>query len=217
MSQPAALLAPKAPHTPSLPSLSGELHALTSGGVPAWQQLLDSAAHLMANLLIALAILLFTLWAARSASRLAPQAAGRLRRGPNPDRILQNFIGSLVRYGVMAIGLVAVLQQLGVRTTSVIAVLGAASLAIGLALQGGLSNVAAGVMILLLRPYRIGDRVQLAGQVGRVRSLDLFMTKVTDLDNLQVFIPNGKVFGDVIVNYSMPENRRIVNGFPHRL
>jgi small conductance mechanosensitive channel len=80
-------------------------------------------------------------------------------------------------------------------------------------LQGGLSNVAAGVMILLLRPYRIGDRVEIAGVVGRVRGLDLFITRLHDLDNSVVFIPNSKVLGDKIVNYSMPESRRIVMEF----
>jgi small-conductance mechanosensitive channel len=78
----------------------------------------------------------------------------------NPDPTLESFISSLVRYAVVAVGLVAVLQQLGVQATSIIAVLGAASLAIGLALQGALSNVAAGVMILLFRPYKVGDVIE---------------------------------------------------------
>ncbi len=201
------------PPAPSLPNIADYIQALAYGGEPAWQRLADSAAHLAVNLLAAAAIFAFTLWAARQTARLAIEATARMHRGRKPDLILQSFVGSLVRYGVMIIGLVAVLQQLGVRTTSVIAVLGAASLAIGLALQGGLSNVAAGVMILLLRPYRIGDRVEIAGRVGRVRGLDLFMTKLTDLDNLHIFIPNGKAFGEVIVNYTMPTNRRIVMDF----
>ena len=168
--------------------------------------------HLLVNLAIGAGMLVVTLWLAGWASRLARNAMGRLH-GHAPDAVLQGFIGSLVRYGVVIIGLIAVLQQIGVQTTSVLAVLGAASLAIGLALQGGLSNVAAGVMILLLRPYRIGDRVQIAGTVGRVRGLDLFVTRLHDLDNSVVFIPNSKAFGDIIVNYSMPENRRIVMDF----
>jgi small conductance mechanosensitive channel len=80
-------------------------------------------------------------------------------------------------------------------------------------LQGGLSNVAAGVMILLLRPYRIGDRVKIAGVEGRVRGLDLFITRVHDLDNSVMFIPNAKALGDVIVNYTMTDSRRIVMDF----
>ncbi len=196
-----------------LPSLTEKLRGLRSGGAPAWGQLLDSLIHLAANLLIAAAILAVTLWASRWAADVAGRAAGRVNRRHGPDVTLQNFIGSLVRYTVLVIGSVAVLQQLGVQTTSVLAVLGAASLAIGLALQGGLSNVAAGVMILLLRPYRVGDSVEINGRVGRVRGLDLFVTRVTDWDNRLVFIPNAKAFGDVIVNYSMHESIRIVMDF----
>ncbi|MFZ3006183.1 MAG: mechanosensitive ion channel domain-containing protein, partial [Phenylobacterium sp.] len=101
------------------------------------------------------------------------------------------------------------LQQLGVQTTSVIAVLGAASLAVGLALQGTLSNVAAGVMILLQRPYRAGDRVELNGRQGIVTGMDLFNTKLEDFDGLTLYLPNGKVFGDMIVNLSQAGRRRI--------
>uniref|UniRef100_UPI0030F3B036 mechanosensitive ion channel family protein n=1 Tax=Phenylobacterium sp. TaxID=1871053 RepID=UPI0030F3B036 len=119
------------------------------------------------------------------------------------------FVSALVKYLVVAIGLIAVLQQLGVQTTSVIAVLGAASLAIGLALQGTLGNVAAGVMILLQRPYRAGDRVELNGRQGVVVSMDLFNTKLLDYDGLTVYLPNGKVFGDMIVNVSQAGERRI--------
>lgn len=123
--------------------------------------------------------------------------------------MLQGFVSSLARYGVIVIGLIAVLQQIGVQTTSVLAVLGAASLAIGLALQGGLSNVAAGVMLLLLRPYRIGDAVKIGAVAGTVNGLDLFVTRLHDVDNSVVFIPNSKAFGDIITNYSMPEQRRV--------
>jgi small conductance mechanosensitive channel len=102
-----------------------------------------------------------------------------------------------------------VLQQLGVQATSVIAVLGAASLAVGLALQGTLSNVAAGVMLLVQRPYRVGDRVELNGRQGVVQGMDLFNTKLLDYDGLTLFLPNGKVFGDMIVNISRAGRRRI--------
>ena len=154
-----------------------------------------------------------TLWAAKWAAQVASRAAGRVHRHSGPDVTLQNFIGSLVRYTVLIIGSIAVLQQLGVQTTSVLAALGAASLAIGLALQGGLSNVAAGVMILLLRPYRVGDNVEINGRTGRVKALDLFATRVTDANGRFVYIPNAKAFGDVIVNYTMNETIRIVMDF----
>ncbi|MGH6985961.1 MAG: mechanosensitive ion channel family protein [Caulobacteraceae bacterium] len=200
---------PKSPAT-NFPDLAQQVHQLAYGGAPAWNRLLDSAVRFAVDIASAAAIFILTLWIAGWAARLASGAAGRVHRGRAPDLILQSFIGSLARYAVMAIGLIAVLQQLGIKTASLIAVLGAASLAIGLALQGGLSNVASGVMILLLRPYRVGDRVRVAGQVGRVRGLDLFLTRITDLDEVVILVPNGKVFSDVIVNYSQPQNRRIV-------
>lgn len=204
--------APAAP--PSAP-LGDQIRDLVLGGPQAWWPLLNSLAHFGVNLAVGVGILLVTLWVAGWASRLAREAAGRLHghRG-HPDAVLQGFVASLVRYTVVIVGGIAVLQQIGVQTTSVLAVLGAASLAIGLALQGGLSNVAAGVMILLLRPYRLGDRVEIAGTVGRVHGLDLFITRLHDLDNSVVFIPNAKALGDRIVNYSMPESRRIVMEFP---
>lgn len=121
---------------------------------------------------------------------------------------LQTFAGSMARSLVLVVGLVAVLQQLGVRTTSIISVLGAPSLAIGLALQGALSHVAAAVMILLLRPYRVGDITETGGRVGRVEALDLFVTDLETLDNLKVVIPNSKVFADVVMNHTHHDRRR---------
>jgi small conductance mechanosensitive channel len=189
-----------------------QLHAMLFGGPAAWWTLLDAGLRVGVNLLIGAGLLVVTLWAAGWAARLAREATGRMR-GVARDAVLQGFVGSLTRWTVIVVGMIAVLEQIGVRTTSVLAVLGAASLAIGLALQGGLSNVAAGVMLLILRPYRIGDRVQIAGTVGRVRGLDLFVTRLHDLDNSVVFIPNSKAFSDIIINYSMPESRRIVMEF----
>jgi small conductance mechanosensitive channel len=206
-------MATPVPHPAPHLTAAGEISQLVLGGPGAWLPLASAALHVLINLAIGAGLLVVTLWAAGWAARLAREAAGRLHHGHGPDAVLQGFVSSLVRYGVIVIGLIAVLQQIGVQTTSVLAVLGAASLAIGLALQGGLSNVAAGVMLLLLRPYRIGDRVKIGEVVGRVNGLDLFVTRLHDLDNSVVFIPNSKAFGDVIINYSMPENRRIVMDF----
>lgn len=119
----------------------------------AWTKLIDTAGDLAVNLSVAAAILLLTVWAAGWANRFARAALARVHpRHGAPDVTLQGFGGSMARNVVLIVGLIAVLQQLGVRTTSIIAVLGAASLAVGLALQGALSNVAAGVMILMFRP-----------------------------------------------------------------
>jgi small conductance mechanosensitive channel len=158
----------------------------------------DTFGDLAVNLVVAALILTITIWLSRWISRGVQRALGRIHRD-NPDPTLQSFGGSMARYLVIIVGLVAVLSQLGVQTTSILAVLGAASLAIGLALQGALSNVAAGVMILLFRPYR----------KGVVRNLDLFLTELATLDNLRVIVPNSKAFGDVIVNYSTHSRRRV--------
>ena len=193
---------------PSVP-LGDQIERVVTGGPQAWAPLLAALLHGLMNLAIGAGILVLTIWVAGWASRLSREALSRLHGRSAPDAVLQGFVASLVRYTVVVIGGIAVLQQIGVQTTSVLAVLGAASLAIGLALQGGLSNVAAGVMILLLRPYRIGDRVQIANIVGRVHGLDLFVTRVHDLQNSVVFIPNSKALSEVVVNYSMLSVRRI--------
>jgi small conductance mechanosensitive channel len=202
---------------PPPPPISDQIRALIAGGPAAWMPLLGALGHALLNLTIGAGMLLVTLWVANWAANLTREAMGRVR-GANPehkpDAVLQTFMASLARYAVVIIGLIAVLQQIGVQTTSVLAVLGAASLAIGLALQGGLSNVAAGVMILLLRPYRLGDLVTIAGVQGRVQGMDLFVTRVTDFDGVLVLIPNAKAIGDIIKNDSMPGAHRIVVDVP---
>ena len=193
-------------------SVPDQVNALVRGGPAAWWPLLASVGQVIINLGIGVAMLAVTFWVAGWASRVARDGMNRLH-GHSTDSILQGFVSSLVRYCIVIIGVIAVLQQVGVQTTSILAVLGAASLAIGLALQGGLSNVAAGVMLLFLRPYRIGDRVKVAGIEGKVNGLDLFITRLHDFDNSVVFVPNSKALGDVIVNYTMTDNRRIVMDF----
>lgn len=160
------------------------------------------------NLSIALIILIATVFAARWASSATRKALGRVR-GFRHDPTVLSFAAQVVRVVVFLIGFIAVLQRLGVQTTSIIAVLGAASLAVGLALQGTLSNVAAGVMLLVLRPYRVGDLVNIGGNVGQVQRLDLFFTQLTDANNVKIMAPNGKVFGDIILNLSGQKTRRM--------
>ncbi len=197
-------------------ALQGLVHqAQLSIGAPTlvWSKLVDTGGNLAINLTVAVLILLVTLWAAGWAAKLTTRGFSRLSRRHRPDPMLQVFAASLARNLVLVIGLITVLQHLGIRTTSIIAVLGAASLAVGLALQGALSNVASGVLILIFRPFRVGDRVQVAGKEGTVRALDLFTTELIDPDNVRVIVPNGKAFGEVIVNYSRHENRRIELAF----
>ncbi len=199
---------PVAPPQP-LGAVRAGVDAIVAGGPDNWRMFLEAIGQLAVSLVIAALILAFTLWVSGLSARLTRRAVGRLQRNGAPDATLQGFMASLVRWIVIIVGLMAVLEQLGVRTTSILAVLGAASIAIGLALQGALSNVAAGVMILILRPYRVGDTVEVNGKIGTVKRLDLFMTALSDPDNLDIYMPNGKVFGDTIVNYSSPAYRRM--------
>jgi small conductance mechanosensitive channel len=125
------------------------------------------------------------------------------------DDALVPFISSIVYYLALTALLLAVLSLFGIQTTSLIAVLGAASLAVGLALQGTLSNFAAGTMLLLFRPFRIGDWVEVAGSAGSVREIGLFSTVLNTGDNVRITLPNASVYGNVIKNYSANETRRI--------
>jgi len=136
---------------------------------------------------------------------------GTMRKARRIDPVFHHLPGKIVRVMVLVFTLIAVLNRFGVETTSLIALLGAAGLAIGLALQGTLSNVAAGVMILMFRPFKIGDAVQLEGQVYIIDSLGFFICKGHLPDGPIVFIPNSKIWGQTIVNLSVTDQdiRRI--------
>tara|TARA_R110002094_G_scaffold13444_6_gene23986 strand:- start:706 stop:1551 length:846 start_codon:yes stop_codon:yes gene_type:complete len=124
------------------------------------------------------------------------------------DNMLFDFLASILRYVVLGFTALFVLNTFGVQTTSFVAVIGAAGLAIGLALQGTLSNVAAGVMLILFRPVKIGDFVDVAGQMGTIKQINLNFTELADLSNVQVIVPNAQVWGNVITNYSVNATRR---------
>lgn len=160
------------------------------------------------NLAVAAIIFIVTLIAARWAAGAARRILSRTRAVRRDPTVL-GFMVQIVRVVVITVGMIAVLQRLGVQTTSIIAVLGAASLAVGLALQGTLSNVAAGVMLLILRPYRVGEVIEVGGAGGTVQKLDLFTTQLTNANNHKIVIPNSKVLSDVIVNVTGQKTRRI--------
>ncbi len=132
-----------------------------------------------------------------------------LRRTGRVEETLTRFLGSLVKYAVIAFTVIAVLQQFGVEATSLVAVFGAAGLAIGLALQGTLSNVAAGVMLLLFRPFKVGDFIEAGGHAGSVKIVSLFTTELATGDNVQIIIPNGAIWGSAIKNFSFNDTRRV--------
>lgn len=125
------------------------------------------------------------------------------------ETTLRRFLNSLSNIGLKGLLLISVASMLGIETTSFIAVLGAAGLAIGLALQGSLANFAGGVLILIFRPYKVGDFVEAAGQSGIVKSIEIFSTVLTTGDNKTIILPNGSISNSAVINYSTQETRRV--------
>lgn len=158
------------------------------------------------RLAMALLILLLGFWLARRVGQWIKRAA---ERGRHIDATFAGVIASSASHVVLFLAAILVLQQFGVQTASVVAVLGAATLAIGLALQGTLANVAAGVLILVLRPYKLGDTVELGERTGTVREISLFTTELATFDNIRVVLPNGKIIGERITNISHHPTRRV--------
>ena len=124
------------------------------------------------------------------------------------DKTIGNFAASIVKWVILIMVLIAVLGLFGIEATSLVAVLGAATLAIGMALQGTLSDLAAGFMLILFRPYRVGQYVDIGGTAGTVVEINLFLTELVTPDNVQIVIPNGQAWGSVITNYSHHDTRR---------
>lgn len=125
------------------------------------------------------------------------------------DDTIGNFFGSMVRWAMTAAVFIAALQVFGVQATSFVAILGALTLAIGLSLQGALGNIASGVMIMIFRPYKLGDYVELAGVAGTVKDINLFQTVLATIDNVQIMVPNSQSIDGVIKNYSGYTTRRV--------
>ncbi len=141
-------------------------------------------------------------WARRSVLRV-------LNRAPRDDETLKSVIASIVRYGILVFVLIAVLAQFGVQTTSIITLLAAGGLALGLALQGTLQNIAAGIMLLFLRPFRVGDYIDAEGLAGTVNEIGLFTTHMRTYNGIYLEVPNGQIWNRSILNYSRVEARRL--------
>ncbi len=157
------------------------------------------------KLLLALITLIVGLWIIGAVSRSI--SVGFEKGGMEPS--LQKFLSSLVNIGLKALLLISVAAMVGIETTSFIAVLGAAGLAIGLALQGSLANFAGGVLILVFRPYKVGDFIDTNGFMGTVRSIEIFNTVMTTGDNKTVIIPNGAISNNPITNFTTQATRRV--------
>lgn len=158
------------------------------------------------NIVFAILILIIGMMIAGWVKRMVVKMC---KKSEKIDDTLGAFFSSLARYVIIIFTILAVLDRFGVETASLIAILGAASLAIGLALQGTLSNVAAGVMLLIFRPFKIGQFVDAAGHAGSVKHIGLFVTEMATGDNVQIIIPNSQVWGSSIKNFSSNENRRV--------
>lgn len=182
--------------------LSYELWAGTTlGDLLTVEFLTQAAGNVAAAVSIVILGYIASGWAARRVRGLT-QSYKRL------DATLFNFLSNILRYTILGYTGIFVLNTFGIQTTSFVAIIGAAGLAIGLALQGTLSNIAAGVMIVLFRPFKVEDFVEVAGKMGTVKDISLNFTELADLSNLRVIVPNAQVWGNIITNYSANNTRR---------
>lgn len=147
------------------------------------------------------------------AGTLSALVRRRVTDNPRIDETLGNFVAGVVKWLVLAVVVIAVLQIFGFEATSLVAVLGAATLAIGLALQGTFADLAAGVMIMIFRPFKLGQYVDIGGTAGTVKDINLFITELVTPDNVQIIIPNGQAWGRIVTNYSHHPTRRLDLGF----
>lgn len=159
------------------------------------------------KVLYAAVVLGVGIWVAFFVSRIVREQA---LKNPRIDTTLGAFLSRMVLYAIIIVVLIVVLQMFGVQTASLVAILGASALAVGLALQGTLGNVASGIMIALIRPYHIGDFVEINGREGIVTDLDLFFTEIETLDDRRILVPNGQAVSNPITNFTTKGRRRCV-------
>lgn len=174
-----------------------------------WQELVPQLKNYLTefgvHIVSALAILLIGFWISKSLTKILKKVLTKR----NVDYTLVHFLSSALKFALYLFVIIAAVGQLGIETTSFIAALGAAGLAIGLALQGSLANVAAGVMLIIFRQVRVGQFVESGGVSGTVEKVGIFNTTLVSIDNKVIFIPNSKLINDNITNYSEKEIRRI--------
>jgi small conductance mechanosensitive channel len=158
------------------------------------------------NILYAIVILLVARFIASATHR---QISSVSKRNPKFDDTLFRFLGNIAKYLILAIAVIFVLNRFGIQTTSLVALIGAAGLAIGLALQGTLSNLAAGMMLIFFRPFRVGNYVEAASQAGTVEEISLFYTEMKTYDGLKLIVPNKDIWASPIKNYSANTQRLV--------
>jgi small conductance mechanosensitive channel len=157
------------------------------------------------KLLVAILILLIGRWIARRLSKLI----ARVLEKNNIDVTLISFLENLIYYTLLIVVIIAAVQQLGINTTSFLTIVGAAGLAVGLALKDSLSNFASGVMLILFRPFRVGDVVNAGGVLGKVEKITMFNTILNTPDNQRMIVPNGAVTANIITNVTANDTRRV--------
>ena len=161
--------------------------------------------HPVRDLIVAIVIVLIGRWLARFISRLIE----RMMTAAHIEQTVINFITHIASILVMVFAILMALGRLGIETTSILAVLGAAGLAIGLALQGSLSNLAAGVLLIVFRPFRQGDFIEAGGGLGTVQEIQMLTTVMNTPENFRLIVPNSDIMNGVITNYSVNETRRV--------
>ncbi len=170
------------------------------------QELLAIALSFSVNILAGLGTIIIGFWLSSKAASIVRKQMSTLQR---VDKTLAPILASIIRYAGFILTLVVALGQFGVQTTSIIAVLGAAGLAIGLALQGTLSNVASGIMLLLLRPFSVGDWIETNSISGTVQEIGLFATQIDTFENIYITVPNSSIWSATIINNSRHHIRRM--------
>jgi len=174
-----------------------------------WNQLLELAQTRGIDFGINLAIAIAIFYVGKFVVGLVVRGIGKVMQKQEVDKTLETFVCNLVRMVLLAIVFIAAIGQLGIQTTSFIAIFGAAGLAVGLALQGSLSNFASGVLIVLFRPYKVGDFIEAAGIAGVVEEVQILTTVFKTGDNKQIIVPNGQIMDSIITNYSANDTRRV--------
>lgn len=187
---PALILAQAAEGGSSLPSFDTVVNWLLTNGL---------------NIVIAIIIFVVGKWAAKLLTSVTKHLMGKAKM----DEVLVTFLGHIVYTLLMIVVIIAALNKAGFETTSLVAIVGAAGLAVGLALQGTLANFAAGVMIIMFRPFTKGDVINAGGEIGKVDEITIFTTILLTPDNKRIIVPNGAIIGGSITNFSAMSTRRV--------
>ena len=174
-----------------------------------WDQLLEIVRTQGVELAINVAVAIAIFYIGKLVVSMVVRGMRKVMQKQEVDKTLETFVCNLVKMVLMVVVVIAAISALGIETTSFIAIFGAAGLAVGLALQGSLSNFAAGVLIVLFRPYRVGDYIEGAGISGSVEQVQILTTVLKTPDNKRIIVPNGQIMDSIITNYSANDTRRV--------